>query len=176
MAMTLRLMIAAALSLATMSSAVVGADGPKIDRAWARATSDAAQSGVAYFTTSSPTADRLIGVASPVAERTELHMQMRAVEGGVAMAAGQVVKLKPGGLHVMLMNLKHPLKEGDSFPLTVTFERAGRRQVTVKIEKAGAMDAMDHTSTDHGAMNHGAMDHGAMHHEGSDHHVENPGS
>jgi copper(I)-binding protein len=176
--MTLRLVIAAALwlSLATMSSAVVGADGPKIDRAWARATSDAAQSGVAYFTTSSSTADRLIGVASPVADRAELHMQMRAVEGGVPMAAGQVVKLKPGGLHVMLMNLKHPLKEGDSFPLTLTFERAGRREVTVKIEKAGEMDAVDHAGTDHGATDHGAMDHGAMHHEGSDHHVANPGS
>jgi len=57
---------------------------------------------------------------------------------GLAIPAGQPVTLKPGGEHIMLMGLNGPLREGQSFPLTLTFEKAGAREVTVAVEKAGA--------------------------------------
>lgn len=85
--------------------------------------------------------DRLIGVASDVADRAELHasvmedgvMRMRSVEAVEVPAHGEAV-LGPGGLHVMLVGLKAPLEEGGSFPLTLTFEDAGEVEVKVTIE------------------------------------------
>ncbi len=119
-------LIAAALllPLAAMNAAAAEESGPKVDRAWARATPGAARTGAAYFRIKSPIDDRLIGLASPVAGKAELHthseengiMRMRMVEGGVAVLAAQVLELKPGGpLHVMLTDLKQPLKVGGQF-------------------------------------------------------------
>ncbi len=114
------------LPLATVSTAGAEEGGPRIDHAWARATPGAATTGAAYFRIESPMDDRLIGLASPVAGKAELHthieengvMQMREVEGGLAVPAHQEVELKPGGsLHVMLIDLNQKLKAGDSFPL-----------------------------------------------------------
>ena len=148
--MTLRQMMivsAALLQLATMSAWAADNGGPTIDRAWARATPGSATTGAVYFRIESPIDDRLIGVASPVARKAELHthveenglLLMHEVEGGLAVPAGQTVELKSGGLlHVMLIDLKQKLKAGDSFPLTVTFEKAGPRGVTVKVERLGA--------------------------------------
>ena len=69
-----------------------------------------------------------------------------------ALPACQVVELKPGGpLHVMLIELNQKLKAGDSFPLTLTFAKAGKRDVTVKVERLGAMGP-----SDDGDMNHAA--------------------
>ncbi len=65
-------------------------------------------------------------------------MKMHEV-AAVAVEPGQSTELKPGGYHVMLMALSQPLKEGDSFPMTLLFEKAGSIQVMVKVEKAGAM-------------------------------------
>jgi copper(I)-binding protein len=173
MAAMLRLtMIAAAVLMpfATMHAGIADNGdpkngGPRIDHAWARATPGAASTGAVYFRIESPTADRLIGLKTPVAGKAELHthieangvMQMREVEGGLAMPAGQAVELKPGGpLHVMLIELNQKLKAGDSFPLTLTFEKAGSRDVTVKVERLGAM----------GPTNDGTMNHTAMHNDG----------
>ncbi|MFN3399349.1 MAG: DUF1775 domain-containing protein [Ferrovibrio sp.] len=91
------------------------------------------------------TADRLVKAASPVAESVELHthikdgdaMRMRAVENIPVPAHGQTA-LEPGGYHIMLIGLKQALKEGGSFPLTLTFEKAGSVTVTVPVQKAGA--------------------------------------
>jgi protein SCO1/2 len=143
--------VAALLPLAALSGAGAGEDGLKIDRAWARATPGKARTGVAFFMVESPAGDRLVGVASPIAGRAELHthldengvMQMRAVEGGIALSPGHQIELKPGGLHVMLMDLKQRLKAGDSFPLTLSFEKAGARDVTVAVEQPGAMGPTD---------------------------------
>ena len=168
-------MIAAAVLLpfATMSAGVADDGGPKIDHAWARATPGAARTGAVYFRIESPIDDRLIGLASPVAGKAELHthleengvMQMREVEGGLAVPAGQEVELKPGGLlHVMLIELNQKLKAGDSFPLTLTFEKAGSRDVTVKVERLGAMGPTDDDAK---------MAHEAMRHDGG-HPIEGP--
>ena len=162
-------MLAAAVLLpfATMNAGVADDGGPKVDHAWARATPGAARTGAVYFRIESPTDDRLIGLASPVAAKAELHthleengvMQMREVEGGLAVPAGQEVELKPGGLlHVMLIDLNRKLKAGDSFPLTLTFEKAGSRDVTVTVERLGAMGPSDGGKD--------AMAHAALHHAG----------
>ena len=113
--------------------------------AWARATPAKAETGIAYLTIRSPTADRLVSVSSPAAKKVELNsmemsgmvMKMRPL-ASLDIPAGQPVTLKPGGDHVMLTGLNGPLREGQSFPLTLTFEKAGTREVTVAIEKPGA--------------------------------------
>ena len=64
-------------------------------------------------------------------------MKMRPL-ASLDIPAGQPVTLKPGGEHIMLMGLNGPLREGQSFPLTLTFEKAGTREVTVAVEKPGA--------------------------------------
>jgi copper(I)-binding protein len=117
----------------------------EIDNAWAGATPGRAENGAAYVTITSPTADRLVSASTPVAKKAELHtmsmqgmvMKMRPISG-VDIPAGQPVSLKPGGEHIMLMGLNQPLREGQSFPLILDFERAGPRTVTVTVEKAGA--------------------------------------
>jgi len=65
-------------------------------------------------------------------------MQMRPV-AAVKVPHGQLVTFGPGGLHVMLMGLKQPLKQGDSFPLTLTFTKAGDVTVNAMVQSAGAM-------------------------------------
>jgi periplasmic copper chaperone A len=65
-------------------------------------------------------------------------MRMRPL-ATIDIPAGQTVTLSPGGMHIMLLDLAQPLREGQSFPLTLSFDHAGARQVTVAIEKAGAM-------------------------------------
>ncbi|WP_341912662.1 DUF1775 domain-containing protein [Ferrovibrio terrae] len=91
------------------------------------------------------TADKLLKAASPVAETVELHthikdgdaMRMRAVDNIPVPAHGQTA-LEPGGYHVMLIGLKQALKEGTSFPLTLTFEKAGTVTLSVPVQKAGS--------------------------------------
>jgi copper(I)-binding protein len=117
----------------------------EIDNAWAGATPGKSEIGAAYVTITSPTADRLVSASTPVAKKAELHtmsmqgmvMKMRPISG-VDIPAGQPVNLKPGGEHIMLMGLNQPLREGQSFPLTLDFEKAGPHTVTVTVEKAGA--------------------------------------
>ena len=114
--------------------------------AWARATPGKAENGAAYVTIVSPTADRLVSVSSPAAKKAGLHtmtmdggvMKMRPL-AGVDVPANEPVTLKPGGMHIMLQGLSEPLQAGKSFPLTLTFEKAGQREVEVAVEKPGAM-------------------------------------
>ena len=116
-----------------------------VTNAWARATPGKAENGAAYVTIESPTADRLVSASSLVAKRAELHtmsmqgmvMRMRPI-AGLDVPPGQSVTLKPGGEHIMLMGLNQPLHDGQSFPLTLDFEKAGPRTVTVTVEKAGS--------------------------------------
>jgi hypothetical protein len=118
----------------------------QITNAWARATPGGAQTAAAYATIEAPAGDRLTGASTAAAQKAEIHemsmdgnvMKMRLVDG-VDLPAGQAVTLKPGGYHIMLSGLAKPLKEGDSFPLTLNFAKAGARQVTVSVAKVGAM-------------------------------------
>ena len=119
----------------------------KIDHPFARATPPGARSGGVYLTVENngDRADRLLSVSSPVAGEVELHrmvldagvMHMRAV-AGVDIKPGAHLVLEPGGYHVMLGDLKHPLRQGDSFPLTLGFEKAGSIEVQVAVESMTA--------------------------------------
>jgi periplasmic copper chaperone A len=134
--------------LTTGAGAQQGAGSIEVQHAWARAS--AGKTGAAYFSVvnKGATPDRLVAVSTPAADKAQIHedkmengmMEMRPV-GPMVIAPGQSAQLKPGADHVMLMGLKHPLKEGETFPLTLSFEKAGDIQVVVTVEKAGAMGA-----------------------------------
>ncbi len=90
-------------------------------------------------------ADRLVSASSPVAGVVEIHemamdggmMKMRAVKG-IDLTPGATVEFRPGGYHVMLEELKQPLKQGDQIPVLLTFEKAGTVEIKVKVEPMGA--------------------------------------
>jgi periplasmic copper chaperone A len=125
--------------------ALAAAPGIQVEKAWARAAPGSA--GVAYFAISNSdlAADRLTGASTPVAAAAEMHvmvmdgavMQMRPVDA-VDVRPGERVEFKPGGLHLMLLGLKNPLKQGDRFPLTLEFEKAGKIEVEVLVLPIGA--------------------------------------
>ncbi|MDP6883165.1 MAG: copper chaperone PCu(A)C [Rhodospirillales bacterium] len=118
-----------------------------IGDAWSRASAGPAKAGAAYvtITNNGAEADRLVGAATPVAKKAAVHthlmrdgvMKMRPVEA-VEVNPGEPTVFMPGGLHVMLMGLKAPLVEGDTFPLTLTFERSGTVEVRVRVFGVGA--------------------------------------
>jgi periplasmic copper chaperone A len=104
--------------------------------------------GAAYFAmleNTGKTADRLLRATTPVASRVELHtmavdaqgvMRMREVDG-IALAPHAKIRMRPGmGMHLMLVGLKEPLKDGARFPMTLEFERAGKVEVTVDVQGA----------------------------------------
>lgn len=92
---------------------------------------------------------RLVKADNPASKVTELHthindkgvMKMRPVSA-IDVPAGGQAELKPGGLHVMLIDLKAPMKEGDSVPLTLTFDDGSSKQIDAPVVKA--MPAMHH--------------------------------
>lgn len=118
-----------------------------VSGAWARATPGGAKNGAAYFVLkgANDTADTLVSGASPAAGTVEIHthieeggvMKMRRLEK-LEIAPGSTQVFAPGGLHVMLMNLTAPLKEGGTFPLTLTFAKAGEIKVDVAVAAVGA--------------------------------------
>ena len=140
-----RKLLAAAVCVIIAGAALAQTGQLEVSDAWARATPAKAETGIAYLRIRSPTADRLVSVSSPVAKKVELNtmemsgvvMKMRPL-ASLDIPAGQPVTLKPGGDHVMLTGLNGPLRDGQSFPLTLTFEKAGTREVTVAVEKPGA--------------------------------------
>jgi periplasmic copper chaperone A len=138
-------------------SAWAETSGIKVDQVWARATPGAAKTAVIYFTITNTgtTPDTLEGEAStPAAEHAELHedkvtngvMQMRPMKS-LTIDPGKSVALEPSsGYHLMLIGLKRPLKEGQTVPLTLTFDHAGKQEVTASIAKVGAMHAGETSS------------------------------
>lgn len=134
------------------------AKGIAIVTPWARATPGGAKVGAAFMEIQAvPGADdKLLSASSPSAEVVELHDHVR--EGGVVkmrriealpIVGGKSVVLKPGGLHLMLMELKHPLKEGDAVDVTLVFEKAGQVKVAVPVIKIGSMGPP--AGSDHGS-------------------------
>jgi copper(I)-binding protein len=143
----------ALLMLVMAAGTIVAAEasgGIVLEHAWARASPKGAPNGVTYLTlvNNGTDADRLVGASAPVAENIQFHEERE--EDGVSkmrqlaaidVPAGASITLKPSGIHLM-MKLKRQLQEGQSFPLTLTFEKAGTIEVMVKIGKVGAMDDM----------------------------------
>jgi len=135
------LWIGLALVLGTAIPGGVSAQGIQIVDAWSRPTPPGIDVGVAYFTIrNAGKADRLLRVSSPVARRAELHVSamkdgVMKMEGlsSVDVGSGAPVAFEPSGRHVMLMGLKRPLREGDVFPLTLTFANAGPVRTSVRV-------------------------------------------
>lgn len=116
-----------------------------IEQPWTRATPGGAKVGVGYLAiiNAGDKADRLLSASTSIAERVELHtmtmdngiMRMRKLDNGIELNPQTVTELKPGGLHLMLIGLKQRINEGDTVPIDVTFEQAGK--VSLAFEAAG---------------------------------------
>ena len=124
----------------------------KIENAWARATPPGAKIAAGYLTVrNAGAADRLVSVASPAAEKVETHVtvkegnvsRMREVKGYAVPAKG-TLELAPGGSHLMLVDIKAPLKEGDKVPLVLRFEKAGEVRTELAVRPLGAATHMHH--------------------------------
>jgi periplasmic copper chaperone A len=153
----MRRMIAASLFAALaacLPASPVRADDVKagdlvISQAWSRATPGGAKVGGGYLTIenkgSAP--DRLLGGSADIAAKVQVHemsmnngvMTMRPVDGGLVIEPGKTVKLTPGGFHLMLLDLKGPLKQGEKLPVTLEFEKAGKVSVVLDVQGIGAM-------------------------------------
>lgn len=144
-----RLVAALAIGAFTAVGAIAEPLNIAVEHAWARATPKGAKTGAAYITlvNSGTRDDRLLQVTSPVAESVQFHsetndngvMKMRML-AAVTVDPGAQVTLKPGGIHMMLLGLKQPLKEGQTISLTLTFEKAGDIAATARVGSIAAMD------------------------------------
>ena len=142
--------------LAMGSTAAIAAD-IKVEGAWVRGTTASQKVTGAFMKLTAASKASLVGVSSPVAGKVEVHemkmiaddMTMRSVPK-LALPAGKMVELKPGGYHVMLMDLKQQVKAGDVVPLTLEIEQDGKRE-KIEIEAVGRplSDTGTHDSMQH---------------------------
>jgi hypothetical protein len=119
-----------------------------ISTPWTRATPGGAKIGGGYLkiTNTGKSSDRLTGISAGFAGHVEIHemsmdggvMKMRPLSAGLEIKPGETVELKPGGYHAMFMDLKQPLKEGDTVKATLTFEKAGPVDVSFSVNAVGA--------------------------------------
>ena len=131
-----------------------------IEHPWARPAAQGNSAAYLVIENQGP-ADRLVGIATDVAGTAEMHSTTIDAQGvgrmvpveAIDVPQGAEAKLAPGGLHIMLIGLKQPLQEGQEFPLTLTFEKAGAITVEVAVEKkashgaTGNMGGHDHGTT-----------------------------
>lgn len=140
--------LVAAVAFAPSAYADAAKPSPiKVEAPWARPTPSRAKNGAAFMTliNTAETADSLVSATSDVSDRTEVHahvmdggvMRMRKVDG-VEVVPGSPTVLKPGGLHVMFLGLKKPLKIGETVAVTLTFEKAGKVDVRIPVANAPA--------------------------------------
>jgi len=146
-----RLSIALLLTLAVIAPAAatdaVKVGDLELSGLWTRATPPKAPSAGGYLTivNTGKDPDRLIGAATPMAGKADLHamamkngvMTMRPIEGS-DIPAGGTVALDPDGLHIMFTALKGALKQGGTMPVTLTFEKAGKVEVLLEVLSVGA--------------------------------------
>lgn len=163
---TARLTLVAAAALAMLASPTAAEDytagAIKIEAPWIRATPSGAKvaGGYAKLTNTGSEVDRLVGGSSTVAGGIEVHemgmadgvMTMRELPDGLAVPPGQSVELKPGSYHLMLIDLRQPLKEGDRIKGTLQFAKAGKVDVVFVVRGMGAKEPAHGTS---GAGHHG---------------------
>ena len=120
----------------------------EIGHPWARATPPTAPTGGGYLSVKNTGTepDRLVSASSPAAGAVQVHdmkmdgnvMRMRELDGPLEIKPGETVTLAPGGMHLMMMGLKEPLKQGERVPLTLVFEKAGKIDVELAVEAMGA--------------------------------------
>ena len=143
-----------------MINGVATAQPVTVADAWVRATVAAQRATGAFLKLTVQGADAtLIAASSPAAGVTQIHemamsegvMRMREVTGGVPLKAGQSFELKPGSYHIMMMDLKQPVKAGDRVPLTLTFKQGDGQQTTTQV------DAEVRSLNGQAAIQHGKM-------------------
>jgi len=149
---------------ALVGPALAQAAAVQVADPWVRATVAQQQATGAFMRLSASQNARLVAASSPVAGLTEIHemtvvndvMRMRAI-AGLDLPAAQAVELRPGGYHVMLMQLRQPLNAGERVAITLVFEDANRQRFTQTIEApvlplgAAAAGAHGHGGPGHGA-------------------------
>jgi copper(I)-binding protein len=138
----------ASLLIAPARAEEVKAGDLVITQAWSRATPGGAKIGSGYLTIENKGAapDRLTGVSAEIAGKVEVHemamnngvMTMRPLDSGLTIDPGKTVKLAPGGYHLMMFDLKAPLKQGDKVPVTLEFEKAGKVKLSLDVQGIGA--------------------------------------
>ena len=140
------LLTATAITLAAFSA--TAHDAVEVNNAWVRATVKGQMATGAFMTLTAKDGTKLVGGSSPVAGVTQVHemkmdggvMKMAEVKGGLDLPAGKAVELKPGGYHIMLMDLKEPLTKDTTVPLTLVFKDAKgvESKLELKLPVAGA--------------------------------------
>ena len=145
----------AALALAAAANAQVTVKDP-----WVRATVPQQKATGAFMQLTAAQDVKLVAGSSPVAGVVEIHemvmdnnvMKMREVPGGLPLSAGKTVDLKPGGYHVMLMDLKAPLAKGSTVPVTLTFKNAqgAESKLELQVPVQAQMPAMQGGHGSHG--------------------------
>ena len=129
-----------ATALTVLSFSAIAQTSVQISDPWVRATVPQQKATGAFMQITAPKAMRLLEVRSPVAGVAEIHemsmtdnmMRMRQVKE-LALPAGKAVELKPGGYHVMLLDLKGQVKAGDKIPLTLVVEGEDKHRVTIEV-------------------------------------------
>jgi len=155
-----------AFTLATLAIAAAAHAQVIVKDAWVRATVPQQKATGAFMQLTAAQDAKLVAGSSPVAGVVEIHemvmdnnvMKMREVSGGLALPAGKAVDLKPGGYHVMLMDLKGQVKDGDVVPVSLVFEGKDDKKQTVEI-KATARPLNTAAKTDASQGGHAGMKH-----------------
>ncbi|ANL34440.1 DUF1775 domain-containing protein [Rhizobium phaseoli] len=134
------------MGAAATAGETVKAGDLEISGGFAKAMLPGQPVGGGFFTVknSGQTDDRLLSVTSPVSGEVQIHametkdnvMRMRQLKDGVAIAAGETVKLEPGNLHLMFQKVKTPFKQGDTVPVTLIFEKAGKVDLVLQVLSA----------------------------------------
>jgi copper(I)-binding protein len=126
------------------------ADTVKIENAWVRATAPGQKVAGGFLDLTADTDMKLVGGSSPASSTLELHimkmdggvMEMRQIQE-IALPKGKTVSLQPGGLHIMFIDLKQQIKEGDKVPVTLTVQNAAGKEQQIRVEaqamRAGGM-------------------------------------
>ena len=138
-------LLAAALFLCTLQALAQG--DIEVREAWSRATPPGAKLGVAYMEIRNrgPQAERLIAASTPLARSVEMHvtqrdgevMKMRQVQG-FDIPARERITLRPGGSHLMLVDIAKPLEKGERFRMRLRFERAGEMEIELQVQEQGS--------------------------------------
>lgn len=155
-----------AATVLALSAAPLWAQTVKVEDAWVRGTVAMQKASGAFMRLTADKDARLVSASSPVAGVVEIHemamendvMRMRQIPG-LDLVAGRTLELKPGGYHVMLMELKSQLKGGDVVPITLVFEDMAKKRFTQDIKApitalGGGNGAMKPDMGSHGGMKH----------------------
>ena len=122
-----------------------------VEEAWIRATPPGAKTAAGYMIIRADSADRIVSVSSPAAERVEMHITVH--EGDVArmrevksydVPANSTLELKPGGAHLMFVNIKAPMKEGMTVPATLKFQHLGEFKLEFQVRPLASGEQHGH--------------------------------